>query len=268
LIPQPAKPSTLRPPARKPFPRAFTLVELLVVIAIIAVLAALLLPVLSKAKAKGIQITCMNNLKQLVLAWQMYAADYNGKVVGNFRFPSNVPLNSTTWVTGNMQNSNDSTNLTQIRQGKLYPYAPHEKIYRCPADLSASNGIPRVRSYSMNGWIGGRDMEGTSPGPTGGSRYRSFVKESEFAVAGASLLWLILDEDERLIDDSYFVVTMDDAQPFASLPAGRHRNGYGLNFVDGHVDVYSRGNAVALRAAGLGKGTFEWLRLKQATTVP
>jgi prepilin-type N-terminal cleavage/methylation domain-containing protein/prepilin-type processing-associated H-X9-DG protein len=273
LNPQPTTPLFRQRPGSTHVSRAFTLVELLVVIIIIAILAALLLPALSLAKAKGNQVACVNNLKQLVLASQMYAADYNGKLVQNY--PANgssfngepVPP----WVAGSMKVLSDSTNTTLIRQGKLFPYASHERIYRCSADTSRTGGVPRVRSYAMNGWMGSRYMEGYYSGasPSGpSSRFRTFVKESELAVAGASLLWLIMDEDETSLDDAWFLVTMDDSQPFASLPSGRHRNGYALNFVDGHVEVYKRGNAVAVQLAGSGKANdFDWIRLKQVTTV-
>src|SRR5438105_1660057 len=128
----------------------FTLVEILVVIAIIAVLAALLLPALSSAKAKGRQIGCVNNLKQLALGFQMYAADNEG------RLPEIIPdeRSSNSWVAGNMKLSDQATNQTLIRQGKLFPYANHVATYHCPADSSAIRGVTRVRSYSMNGWIG------------------------------------------------------------------------------------------------------------------
>jgi len=220
---------------------------------------------LSTAKAKGNQTSCMSNLRQLVMAAHMYAADYDSKLVPNatYRYPFG-PTN--TWLLGDMKFPLESTNVTLIRQGKLFPYASNEKIYRCVADQSRTGAIPRVRSYAMNGWMGSRSMESFS---TSGTRFRTFVKESEMAVAGASTLWLMMDEDEASIDDAWFLVTMDDSLPFASLPSGRHRKGYALNFVDGHVEVYKWGNIFAWSSQGnqAKRSDFDWIRLKQVTTI-
>ena len=241
----------------------FALIEVLVVAAIIAILAALLLPALSSAKAKGKQIACANNLQQLALGCQMYAADNES------RLPENMPEDQrkTSWVSGNMKIPMDATNETLIRQGKLFPYANHVSTYHCPADPSKSGSTSRVRSYSMNGWMGSRYME-TNSRPGG---FRTFVRETELAAARPSALWVLLDEHELSIDDGWFLVTMDDSRPFASYPATRHQNAYGVNFADGHVeskrlrDPNSR-NWGAQDPRTSSTNT-DWIQFKQMTTI-
>jgi prepilin-type processing-associated H-X9-DG protein len=244
-------------------------VELLVVIAIIAILAGLLLPVLAASKAKGQQTACANNLKQLGLCTEMYADDNGGKFVDNV--PLAPPLagslvasnTANVWVLGNMMIATQATNAALLRTGELYPYATQTAVYKCPADLSQTNGAPRVRSYSLNGWIGSRTMN-QQPGETG---YRTYVKENETMVMGAANLWVVIDEHEWTIDDAFFFVTMDNSDPFARFPATRHQHGYNANFADGHVEH------VALRDPGTRSPAFEvspantdWLHLKQITT--
>lgn len=250
--------------------RAFTLIELLVVIAIIAILAGLLLPALASAKAKGKQAACLNNFKQLALCYQMYSGDNEGRLVENFAESASAG-NTNSWVLGNMQKPDESTNAFLIQQAKLFPYANHAGIYRCPADASQTGGVPRVRSYSMNSWVGSRLMEQYPYAKTG---FRTFVKESEVAARGPNELWLIADEDEQTIDDAWFLVTMDDTQPFASFPATRHQRSYGLNFADGHAQMYKLRDSntqfanVGSAATGnrINLNNSDWIRLKQATT--
>ena len=123
----------------------------------------------------------------------------------------------------------------------------------------------------MNGWMGSRYMELNSP-----QNYRTFVRESEISSAGPSKLWSIIDEHEATIDDAWFLVTMNDMQPFASFPAMRHDRGYVLNFADGHVETYklrdpNTPNPALSPMNGGGyqvtKGNMDWLRLKQVTTI-
>jgi type II secretory pathway pseudopilin PulG len=238
--------------------RAFTRTELLLVIAIIAILAALLIPALAAVQARGRRIACLDNLKQAAVSFQMYTADNDGKLAQNCPL---VGVGTNSWVLGDMKVSSDSTNKTLIRQGKFFPYASQVALYRCPADPSRTGEAPRVRSYSMNGWIGSRYME-TYPGSTG---FRTFVRDSELAAAEPSRIWVMTDEHEVSIDDAWFLVTMDDRQPFASLPATRHEHSYGLNFADGHAEFFK------MRNPGTGEGTSgpdnpDWQRLKAVTT--
>jgi prepilin-type N-terminal cleavage/methylation domain-containing protein/prepilin-type processing-associated H-X9-DG protein len=243
--------------------KGFTLIELLVVIAIIAILAALLLPALSSAKGKGKQIACVNHLKQLSLAAQIYTADNEGKLVENL--PSGQDTNS--WVAGNLKLLNNATNLALIKQGRLFPYVNHLAVYHCPADLSQLGGVPRARSYSMNGWMGSREME-AYPYAAG---FRTFVREQELAAAGPARLWVFVDEHEATIDDAWFLVTMDDSRPFASAPATRHGHTYDLAFADGHAEAYKLRDPESLRlgydAGQISPMNSDWLRLKAVTTI-
>jgi type II secretory pathway pseudopilin PulG len=235
------------------------LIELLVVIAIIAILASLLLPVLSTVKAKGKQTSCLNNLHQFGLGLQMYAADNAGGLV------ENQPgyLSSNSWVRGDMQIPAQSTNLDYLRQGQIFAYVGQPAVYRCPSDPSQTGGKPHARSYSMNGWMGSRYME-TYPGQTG---YRTFIRESELTTVGPAEVWVMMDEHELSIDDGWFLVTMDDSRPFASFPATRHQRGYVWNFADGHAAFCKLQNPDSITP---GKPTSssnpDWVRLKRATT--
>src|SRR5689334_25388079 len=142
--------------------RAFTLIELLVVIAIIAILAAMLLPALARAKEKAKQTKCLNNIKQLTLCAVMYAGDNNGT------FAENLPtaaLSKNSWIQGVISDNvgvygqvtpgvYDSTNQLCNMMAKFWPFNTSLEIYRCPSDPGNRNGVPKVRSFSMNGWVG------------------------------------------------------------------------------------------------------------------
>jgi len=247
----------------------FTLIELLLVIGIIAVLAALLLPAISRAKERAHTVGCLNNLKQLGVAAQLYAADNGGLLANNQRQGAGTNL----WVPGDMKNARDATNTTLIRQSVFFPYLNQVGVFRCPGDTGSASatepayaaGGQRVRSYAMNSWTGSRYME-NYPRPTG---YRTFMKDAEFATAGAAVVWYLADEHPATLDDGWFLVTMDDSQPFASFPATRHQRGYALDFADGHAATMRLRDPLSQPSgqAAVSSKNSDWLQLKQMTTV-
>lgn len=227
------------------------------VIAIIAILAALLLPALAAAKAKAHQAGCLNNLHQLSIAWKMYADDNSGELVTNLRQPST----ETAWVTGQFKIPQTATNPASIRQARLFSQIGNPAVYRCPADKSQFGGAPVVLSYAMNSWMGSRSMADASG-------YRTFVRESELVAAPTSAIWMLADEDPSSLDDGWFLVTMTDAQPFASFPGVRHSGGCGVGFADGHTAVFKlRDPASVPGRQGVNARNTDWLQWKQMTTV-
>lgn len=217
--------------------RGFTIVELSAVVAIIAILVSLLCAALNHTKTKALRITCLENMRQLQVAWSVYTEDYGDSLPLNQTAPApNHPRifarqsSNNSWVTGNPLEDRGPDN---IKKGSLFPYVKSAAAYKCPMDDStvpAFPDVPRSRSYSMSAFLGG------DPELDPKYKYTELLRPDN--------VFVFIEEHESSLWQSSFLVVPNRSRlsaasaAWVSTPADRHTQGCNISFADGHMEYW------------------------------
>ena len=245
--------------------RAFTLIELLVVIAIIAILAAMLLPALAKAKIKAQMVYCMNNSKQLTLGWIMYNGDNADKCLSSLQWCGNSSMDPNTF---------SFTDSELLKNLPISPYlGKNTAVWQCPGStklsaLASTKGQRGARTYSMNNWIGYYSPRYDNGGVPG---FLDYLKMSDFTRPGPANTFVLLDESDG-INDGWFMASLagfdprnkaqQEASGFGDAPGSWHNKACGFSFADGHSEIHKWKQYDRTKRIKESADDVDWLQLK------
>jgi prepilin-type processing-associated H-X9-DG protein len=268
---------------------AFALIDLLFITVFVGLLAILSASAVASVRQRNLSGECMGNQRELVTAWTLYAAENGDNLCNNFTIPDTLQTMTTgkfenwannvmTWIGDGSTESQSTTNVDWVKRSVLAPYAADPvRMVKCPADNYLSlaqrrkNRGTRVRSYSMNAFMGRADTSSSSLSGRSwaeGGAYRQFLKSSDIPDPGKT--WVTIEEHPDSINDGFFYVPAN-ATAWGDLPGTFHNSGTTFSFADGHVELRKwRSRTVVLRinyALGntrpfdaLGRQDFQWYR--------